>query len=365
MRGFEVDHDRRLKSLIARRTAPVELFAKAAQYSAGAKREVYNASPIFEVYNRLPEEETAVRYTVGAMSRVDPRYTEITYEQGERVRNQLDKAMKSANAACDFDYQGSVTNDTHIKSYSDIDLLAITCRFWTLEPPQQPAQRYDGNPIEDLKAIRTTACKTLREEFPAAEVDDSGAKSVAISGGSLRRKIDVVPANWFHTNEYATSLAKRHRAIQVLDLKTGERIKNSPFLHNYLIHERDATTHGGLRKVVRLMKSLKYDSGRVDLSSYDITSISYRMPELELLTNPGDEIPLLARLKTYLDRVAATPQLRLEMVTPDESRKVFADGHATLEAFQALQYEVNDLVEAVCNDRKKSFAKLMEARIAY
>ena len=365
MKGFEVDYDRRLKSLIARRTAPVELGVKAARFGTGVEREIYRASPIFEVYDRLPEDETAVRYTVGAMARVDPRYTEITYEQGERVRNQLDKALKGSNAACDFEYQGSVTNDTHIKSYSDIDLLAITCRFWILEPPQQPTHRYEGNPIADLKEIRMTSCKTLREEFPTAEVDDSGTKSVAISGGSLRRKIDVVPANWFHTNEYATSLAKRHRAVQVLDVRTGERIKNSPFLHNYLIHERDVATQGGLRKVVRLMKSLKYDSGRVDLSSYDLTSIGYNMPEHEVTTGPGEEIPLLARLKTYLDRIAAMPQLRAEMTTPDESRKVFAEGHATLEALQAIQSEVNDLVEAVCNDRKKSFVKLMEARVAY
>ncbi|MEX0704713.1 MAG: hypothetical protein WD069_21625 [Planctomycetales bacterium] len=365
MRGFEPDYSRWLDALIARRAAPVELMAKAARQGKMLEREVYKASPVYEVYNRLPEDKSAVRYVAGAMARVDPRYTEITYEEGDRIRNQLEKALNAADATCEFEYQGSVASDIHIKSYSDIDLLAITSRFWTLEPPQRPSHPYKGDPVRDLKAIRATACEALRKEFPAAEVDDSGAKSVCIAGGSLRRKVDVVPANWFNTNAYAETLAKRFRAVQVLDVKTGERVKNSPFLHNYLIQQRDAATRGGLRKVIRLMKSLKYDSGRVNLTSYDLTAIGYNMPEDELVTAPGEEVALLSRLKQYLDDVVANEEFRREMLTPDNSRKVFADGHATLAALQMLQYEVNDLVDAVRYDLHRSFAKLAEARLAY
>lgn len=366
MRGFEVNYDRRLQALIERRTAPMELTLNARRKGAVlTEGEFYQASPIYEVYRRLGGEGSAVRYTVGAMARVDPRYTEITYEQGDRVQNQLDKALRQADAACDFEYQGSVTNDTHIKSYSDIDLLAITCRFWTLEPPQKPTQPYLGNPVEDLKAIRTTSCQCLRETFPAAEVDDSGAKSVTISGGSLSRKIDVVPANWHDTNSYAQSKAKRFRAIEVLNVKTGERAKNTPFLHNYLISVLDEKTVGGLRKVIRLMKSLKYDSGRVSLSSFDLTAIGYNMPEFQLCTGPGEEILLLVRLKIYLDSLVVQSEHRLEMLVPDGSRKVFSDGHATLAGLDELRTEVDDLVEAVGRNRQKSFAKLAEARVAY
>jgi hypothetical protein len=366
MKDFEVDYDRRLRALVERRTAPVELLAKAARLGKALSEADYSrASPIYEVYNRLGAETSAVRYAVGAMARVDPKYTAITYEEGNRVKNQLEKTLSAADAACDFDYQGSVTNDTHIKSYSDIDLLAITCRFRTLEPPQRPASPYKGDPVEELKAIRSTSCGCLREAFPAAEVDDSGAMSVTICGGSLCRKIDVVPANWYDTNDYAQSQAKRFRAIQVLNINTGERIKNMPFLHNYLLDVRDRETTGGLRKVIRLMKSLKYDSGHVSLSSYDLAAIGYNMPEYELSSGPGDELALLARLKTFLDSLIVHPELRMEMLVPNGSRKVFVDGHATIRGLDELRLEVDDLVEAVCNSRQKSFAKLAEARVAY
>ena len=284
---------------------------------------------------------------------------------GARVQNQLAKALSKAGTSCEFEYQGSVTNDTHIKSYSDIDLLAIAQSFWTLEPPQEPSRPYLGDPVAHLKEIRTTSAQCMRDSFPAATVDDAGAKSIAISGGSLSRKIDIVPANWYDTNEFASSGARRHRAIQVLNVRTGERVKNMPFMHNYLIEMRDRDTGGGLRKLVRLMKSLKYDSGEVSLSSFDITAIGYNMPEYQLSTVPGGEISLLARLKMYLDDLVEDHDRREELRVPDNSRAVFEAGHATLAGLNELKTEVDDLVEAICKNRLRSFAKLAEARVSY
>lgn len=366
MKGFEADYDRRLQALIARRTAPVEVITGAGRYAKTfGEDQIYRASPAWEIYNKLGQEGSAVRYTVGAMARVDPRYTEITYEQGDRVKNHLNRALHAEDAACEFEYQGSVTTDTHIKSHSDIDLLVITKRFNTLEPPQKPTHPYSGDPIDDLKGIRSVSCDCLKSAFPKAEIQSEGAKSVTVSGGSLQRKIDIVPANWYNTNQYAQTQAKRFRAIQILDVKSGERLKNMPFLHNYLILARDEHTGGGLRKVIRLMKSLKYDSESISLSSYDLASIGYHMPETQLMTNFGDEIALLARLKTYLDGLVINPSQRKEMLVPDGSRKVFAPGHATLQGLDELRDEIDDLVEAVRRNLQKSFAKLADAKLVF
>ena len=365
MKGFEVDYEKRLADLIERRTAPVELPTATKMAAIGRPIQYYRASPIYEVYDRIGDEGSAVRYTVGAMARVDPKYTEVTYDEGNRVKKQLAVAYRQAYAECDFEYQGSVTTDTHIKSYSDIDLLAITQRFSTLEPPQRPKYPYEGDPVQDLQEVRSVSVEKLRAAYPTARVDDSGRKSVEISGGTLKRKVDVVPANWYDTNEYAQTMAKRYRAIQVLDIKSGERIKNSPFLHGYKIEMLDRNTNGGLRKLIRLMKSLKYDSGHVSLSSYDLTAIGFNMPQLQLFTSPGEEIALLARLKSYLDSLVVNDEYRENMIVPDESRRVFCDGHATVQGLDELRDEVDDLIEAVCSNRQKSFAKLAEARVVY
>ncbi len=365
MKGFENDYERRLKSVIARRTAPIELMEKSASGLKEAAVVRYQASPIYEVYNKLGREGASVRYTVAAMARLDPRYTEVTYEQGERVRKQLERAFSEAMVDCDFEYQGSVTNDTHIKSYSDIDLLCITRRFTTLEPPQVPKVPYSGNPVKDLTDIRVTGAEALRKSYPTAKVDDSGAKSVSIAGGSLSRKIDVVPANWYDTNQWSAYQAKRFRSIQVLDLKTGIRVKNSPFMHNYLIDQRDQAVFGGLRKVIRLMKSLRYDSGAISLSSFDLAAIGYNMPSEHLCTSPGGEIQLLYQLKLYLELLRRDKSLRDSLDVPDGSRRLFANGHATLDGLNELQDEVDDLVEAVRIDLSNSFKTLSNVNLSY
>src|SRR5690606_9981339 len=137
--------------------------------------------------------------------------------------------------------------------------------------------------------LRSDAIASLNAAFPEATVDSSGAKSISLEGGSLRRKIDVVPSNWFNTNRYNETGQKMYRGVQILDAKKMERLNNTPFLHNAWIAHKDNQTNGGLRKAARLMKSLKYDTEAIDLSSYDLVSIAFRMPDGDLNVPRGQE----------------------------------------------------------------------------
>ena len=111
----------------------------------------------------------------------------------------------------------------------------------------------------------------LTTAFYAADVDCSGAKAIGLSGGSLKRKIDIVPSNWVNTNEYSKSLNKIHRGVQVLDKYKRVQIKNTPFYHNYLLNEKDNACLFNYKKVVRLLKTLKVDANsEINFSSYDI-----------------------------------------------------------------------------------------------
>lgn len=179
----------RLDRLAARRTDPT----------------VTNARLLNEVYKRVDQSDS-VRYVVGAMQPIDPAYTENTFAQAERVCNQLGNRL---TIECESEYQGSVTNDTHIKAQSDIDVLMLIDKFFTVEPPQKPQNPYKGDPIQDMLDLRAEIIEALEQAFPEATVDYSGGKSVSIEGGSLRRKVDVVPANWYNTNQYAETRDKR------------------------------------------------------------------------------------------------------------------------------------------------------------
>lgn len=319
-----------------------------------------------EVYDRMSESSSAVKYAIGAMQPIDPTYTDNTYKEGERVRNQLAKNLDTYRIACDYDYQGSVTNDTHIRAKSDIDLLTLHCAFYSLDPPQKPAVPYHGDPVEDLMNLRAGSIRVLTEKFPEANVDYSGSKSVCIEGGSLRRKIDVVASNWRDTNEYALSGLKRDRGIDILDSHKRIRLANLPFLHNDRIHNKDQRTMGGLRKAIRLLKSLKYDSDDgVELSSYDIAAIVYAMEDRALYVSQGMELLLLERCKHHLDHLADDQHHRESLEVPNGTRKIFCSEGASLSGLSDLQREVDRLRYEIENDLSRSFRKLAEARIEY
>ena len=322
---------------------------------------VHKAHLVDEGYAHLAHSES-VRYVISAMQPIDGAYTKNTYDQGDRVCNQLDRRLATS---CEYEYQGSVTNDTHVKARSDIDVLLLTTRFETLERPQVASPPYNGNVIQDLIDLREDAIACLESAFPEAKVDSSGSKSITVEGGSLRRRIDVVPSNWYNTNDYAATGNKMLRGVQVLDAKARQRLKNTPFLHNERIDEMDGRTAGCLRKAARLMKSLKYDTEKIDLSSYDIVSIAYNMPEWELTVPRSEELRILDACFEYCVRLVNDVGERMAIDVPDGHRKVFAAGHATVDGLRQLALELGKLKQDVLNENRRSFAKLREARVEY
>jgi hypothetical protein len=337
----------RLERLEARRTDP----------------RVVEAKHLNEVYRRVVESES-VRYAVGAMQPVDPAYTARTFEEGGRIEAQLARRLTQRR---DFRYQGSTTNDTHIKAWSDIDLLVILQDWCWLQPPQKAVIPYDGDPQQDIIQLRSESAQAVGDAFPEATVDDSGAKALKVEGGSLKRKVDVVPATWFDTNDYAQTGVEHYRGVKVYDKEVGKFVPNTPFLHNRRIDERDLLLDGCLRRAARLMKSLKYDSDeRVKMSSYNIVSLAYSMPDSISIFTPPFELGLVDACWEYCNSLIHDDAARAWIEVPDKSRKVFGgDSGATLSELEALTAEIGSLRRDILHENARSLKRLVEARVAY
>lgn len=301
----------------------------------------------FSQYIKKSKEKNDVEnYFFESMMPVDKIYTDNTVKEADRVKNQLDK-MKTASLNFDYEYQGSVSNNTHIKAHSDIDVLVIISKYITLQHPLVPANPYQGNPISDLMELRLASEKHLTGAFPQANVDCSGAKAIGLSGGSLKRKVDVVPSNWYDTVEYDRSKEKHYRGIQVLDKYKRERILNTPFYHNYLLDVKDKITLGNFKRIVRLLKTLKADSDQdISLSSYDIVAIAYNIENTKYLT--GDRyLFLLKNIHSSLKSlIALSADVRNNIDVPDKSRKIF-DKAEKLTGLIRLTEEVEDLLKSL------------------
>jgi hypothetical protein len=318
-----------------------------------------------EVYERIHEDD-AVRYAIGAMQPIDSEYTKNTYLESERVQNQLTGGYKAIERRVEYEHQGSVTSDTHIKAHSDIDLLVLETRFVSLEHPLQPSSPYQGEPLQDLFELRATAEKTLCNAYPAANVDCSGAKAVALSGGSLRRKIDVVFASWLDTPEYKNGLGDHYRGVSILDKNEKKRISNKPYLHNQRIDARDAAEGGSLRKVIRLLKSLKYDADQpVSFSSYDIAAVAWAAPDNHWATPYSQDLLLVEHACNWLDYLVQERIYAATLSVPNATRKIFCDQGASFGGLEELRRELHGLLKDIKQGLARSFRKLEEARISY
>lgn len=318
-----------------------------------------------EAYARL-EEDDAVKYLVGAMEPIDPAYTKKTFDEGDRVKNQIISGLSRENLSAEYEYQGSAVKNTHIRAYSDLDMLVLENRFFTLEPPQQPVNPYRGKPIDDLLQMRRLCKSALVAAFPKATVDDSGPRSIKISGGSLSRTVDVVPANWYDTNRYTQTRQKIFRGVQVLNCRIPAREEDEPFIHGAMIDQKDGRTSGNTRKLIRLLKSLKYDSNdKVTMSSFDIESIVYRIGDPEITLARGQEIQLATKGWLWLKNLEDNESLRNSIKVPDEKRLIFTEGKCTLSQLTALRKELEQLLVDINQGLKRSFRKLEEARIKF
>jgi hypothetical protein len=308
---------------------------------------------------KIPLEEARVRtfarkaavdnesyeWLVEATEPIEEKYTNETFAQGDRVKDQL-KTRLDQSYSGQFEYQGSVTSDTHVRYFSDIDLLVIH-GVYTTYPPGYPIP----NPVSDeevadsLVSLRDDTIRILREQFWKASIDDSRSKAVGISGGSLTRDIDAVFCNWWNTQEYLGNKVRANRGIRVLDADSATRVGNKPFLHNWHINDKDVRVGGGLRKAIRLLKNLKYDKNpEATMSSYDIAALMFRMQDSDLIVAPGSYLKLARNVSGYLNGLITNTQDRESLYVPNGMRKIFGADGATLASLKEVTAELDSLL---------------------
>lgn len=321
------DIDARLSQLRARRRGEPSFAALSKSASVYFTED---AAEVEDWEKRGTTSQRWTRYAIGAMEAVGKKYTEVSVQTGERVASQLRDRLARAGIDAEFRLQGSVPLDVHIKRISDVDVLAITKDFYTYNLTGDQALRGGyRNPSQQtssgvLSSLRQHVESDLEDAFPAATVDKSGAKAVKVSGGSLPRTVDVVPAHWYDTKEYQASGRMADRAVTIYNKKTGETIDNLPFLHIERIGSRCDGIGGGLRKAIRLCKSVKADSDRdIQLSSYDIAAIMYHADMSTLHIGQFSTLAILTETQRHLDTLAQDSTAASRLWVPDGSRLIF------------------------------------------
>lgn len=307
-----------------------------------------------------------ITYVLESMEEINPEYTNNTYKACEKVQGHIKSGLAEKGIDVHFRYQGSVPTNTHIKNYSDIDLLVINQEFITLQPPQKPSIPYAGEPVSELKEMRKHIYTILDTVYSTTKIDDSGSKAINISGGSLNRSIDIVPSNWYNSVKYVETNDEDYRGVNILDRDNSTRITNYPFMHIYWINNKDNETKGNLKKLIRFIKTLKVDADeKIDVSSYDIASILFRMDNNSLLVPVHKPLLLLQNCNKYFIEIINNVELRDNLMVANGTRKIFCDEGTKLDQFKKLQKELSEIIEDIVADIKPLYENLEKAEINY
>lgn len=349
-----IDYSKRLTRMRERRQGGGSGIVNLAEESLGYGSQIL-AGYTKEGYEGRGKTDTT-RYALGAMQAVDSGYTNVSIKEGDRVKSQLSNDLYCSGISVEFEYQGSVPLDIHIKRHSDIDLLVLHGQILTYDRTAAllAGKSYGAflpkTSLQYLLELRSACEHVLVKAYPAADVDTSGAKSINISGGSFQRKVDVVPSHWYDSAAYQGSGQKHDRMVEVLDKRVPMTISNAPFLHMKRVNDKDTVTSGGAKKVIRFLKTLKADCDQdISLSSYDIASLVWHFNDRDLNQPTYRELALIAVAQAELNAMCRDYARTCQLVTPDGSRKII-DEPGKFMSLQKLSAEVDAIAADIAKE---------------
>lgn len=349
-----IDFESRLKSLKDRRQG---VNVRSAFESLVTNQEAFDLRSK-EKYENLAE-SASIKYTIGAMAPVEGNSTQVSISEGQRVADSLIKSLASKNIKAISRLQGSVALDIHIKGHSDVDMLIIKEDIIQVQLPVVTSYEdvNDTRTMEDIiKEIRLESETILPINFPQVTINCKGNKSITMEGGSLKRKVDIVPASWYDTRDYQSSQDESDRGIKIYHKADHTLIKNFPFKHIHLINNRNTRYNGNLKMVIRLMKNMIADmpdykkNVAKKLSSYDLASIAYHMDK-ELYLSYDMRLGLVEKIRKHLNNLLKNKSLRDALDVPDGSRRIF-DIEEKVKSLEILEKEFEDLALAIFKDLK-------------
>lgn len=306
----------------------------------------------------------ALEYVKRAMQGVEPRYTERTFEAGNKIKEHL----KRNNPSLDYKYQGSVMCNTHIKGHSDIDLVQITNTFYsheskdnfkkkintdyslTFSQKQNLLNVINGNPYSgdvhaDLRNIRIEAENVLANTYK--NVDKTKSKSIEVNPTNPDRIVDVVTASWYKNVNSTLNEDDDLKGVQVYDKEKNIRLPiDYPFLKIRLLNKKDIQVNGRLKKMIRFVKTLKADSeyNLKGFSSFDISSVCYNINTTEYYQKSYYELVLV--LYVEFKKIIEDENYRNSIMSIDNTEPIFKGKE---EKVRLLKMVFNEIT-AVFND---------------
>ncbi len=312
--------------------------------------------------NSVSDVESYIKHS---MNVVPQWYTERTKDAGRMVKEHLANVLDDVS----FQYQGSVTTDTHIRGVSDIDLIVFCDKFygfdfngvsqiinnpltahsaWQVQKlrNEYDASRYTGNMYSDLKSLRRQCEVCLSKIYAKCDVEKP--KAIRISNQNLSRDVDIVVASWHDdVRSIINDKPLVYRGVQIFNKVTVQvEVPDYPFLSIERINTRSASNQGRLKKMIRFIKNLKADSElKIELSSYDINAICYAIPSGYY--SAASYLDLVYCLTHFCYSIVAESDVANNIKSVDEREYIFRSKPEKMAAMRLLYEELLEVYRSL------------------
>lgn len=301
----------------------------------------------------------SVKYTLESMQPIDQAYNQNSKIAANKIQEHISNGLNKLNLSADFRLQGSMMTNTNIKLHSDIDLLVITGKYYSLLSPLVPTDPYQGEPVNDLAQLRNNSYQILKSIYDT--VDNTGAKSIKVYPTEPKRKVDVVIADWLETSDYRKSLDEKYKGVDIYNMKKNTRTSDFPFLNAFYINEKDLSVNGGLKKLIRLLKTLKIDAeDDINLTSFEISCAMYDILP-DLLTLPyNKQLLLLTIASKQLEKLITNSSYRENLLNPTQNEVVFGTMQSKVGELKKLKLELDELIQDIVEEQAMRYNTINE-----
>lgn len=304
---------------------------------------VLNESALSTAYRSTPAPEN-IRYLLESMTPIDAKYNDRTILAANRVKGHLEHPATGLKLHFQRAYrtQGSVMTKTNIKVYSDFDLLAIVDRYHYAQTVNNPYTASD--PDTDIQEMWKQGKAILSEVYD--EVDTSNPKCISVVNKSLNRKVDVVFAFWYNTDEFDKTGQEYYRGVHLYQFPSGPReAQDFPFAHMWQVNAKGDETADGSRRAIRLLKTLKADcdSDLSDLKSFHLTAIVHAMDSTRIRYYLANHLAIATETSEQIRKIVDDSTYRKSIKSPNGTENPLAEDEI-VPLLRRLKEDLDELI---------------------
>lgn len=281
-----------------------------------------------------------IKYCLESMHEIEPAYTYKAFHVARKLQEKLSKEFQEKGIKVDFRYQGPIQTETHIMLFGGIDLIVLQ-------------ESFDNKPWEKVKKLTGEIIDALSSDPNYHQVDYSNKYTVNVRTTKPTCEISILPAIWLDNADFNNTKREIDRGVQEFNFLSKTQRKYLPFRNIARINSKDRKANGGLKSLVRLLRTLQRDaSDDISLSDYEVSSLMYAIPDKQLIYDKKKPLSLLGIASAQLNRASSDPKYVQTLVSPSERELVFGKKPGKREEIKKLKIELDKLISDIKEELK-------------